>query len=126
RRGAGGPFATAAVAAGVRPEAEGALVGQGVVVGGGLLLENGDARLHFGWLDVGDEAPLEPAAQPLLEALDLGGKLVRGDEDLLATLVQGVEGVEELLHRLLLVAEELDVVQQQDVALLAVARAELG
>src|SRR5207248_3015394 len=43
-----------------------------------------------------------------------------------AAPVQRVEGVEELLHRLLLVAEELDVVQQQDVALLAVARAELG
>jgi len=39
--------------------------------------------------------------------------------------VQGVEGVEELLHGLLLVAEELDVVEQQDVALLAVTGPEL-
>src|SRR5207248_5694292 len=85
-----------------------------------------DARLGFRRLDVRDQSPLEPAAEPLLEALDLRRELVGGDEDLLAGLVQRVEGVEELLHRLLLVAEELDVVQQEDVALLAVARAELG
>ncbi len=39
--------------------------------------------------------------------------------------MQRIEGVEELLHRLLLVGEELDVIEQEDVALLAVARAEL-
>jgi len=70
-------------------------------------------------------SPLEPAAQPLFEPVDLGGQLVGGDEDLLAGFVQGVEGVEELLHGLLLVAEELDVVEQQDVALLAVTGPEL-
>ena len=39
--------------------------------------------------------------------------------------MQRVEGVEELLHGLLLVAEELDVVEEQDVALFPIAGAEL-
>ena len=32
-----------------------------------LLLENRDLRLEIRRLDVGDQAPLEPRAQPLLE-----------------------------------------------------------
>ena len=40
----------------------------------------------------------------VLRQLDFGEQLVGGDEDLLAALVQRVEGVEELLHRVLLSA----------------------
>ena len=38
------------------------------VLGLGLLAEDGEAGLELGRLDVGDQAPLEPAAQPVLEA----------------------------------------------------------
>ena len=48
---------------------------------------------------------------------------VAGDDDLLVGVVQRVEGVEELLLRLLLVLQELDVVDEQDVDV-AVAPAE--
>ena len=50
---------------------------------------------------------------------------VRGQHDLLVGLVQGVEGVEELLLEPLLVLHELDVVDQQHVAV-PVAALELG
>src|SRR5207302_6021523 len=92
---------------------------------GSVMMLDDDKQLHFRRLDVGDEPQLETAAEALLEAVDLGGQLGAGDEDLFACFVEGVEGVEELLHRLLLVAEELDVIEQEDVALLAVASAKL-
>ena len=56
----------------------------------------------------------------------MGGRS-RGDDDLLVGVVQGVEGVEELLLRLLLALQELDVVDQQhvDVAVAALEAAGL-
>ena len=68
-------------------------------------------------LHVGDQAPLEPAAQPVLEGLEALGRAVGGEHDLLVGVVQGVEGVEELLLRLGLALEELDVVDEQHVDL---------
>ncbi len=82
---------------------------------GRLLAQDGDAGLEVGGLDVGDQAPLEPAAQPVLERGDLLGRPVRGDHDLLVGIVKRVEGVEELLLGALLALQELDVVDQQDV-----------
>ena len=64
---------------------------------------------------VGDEAPLEPAAQPLLEGEDRLRRPVGGQDDLLAVLVDRVERVEELLLGPLLVRDELDVVDEQQV-----------
>ena len=75
--------------------------------------------------DLGDEAPGEAAAQPILDARQLGRQLVAGEDDLLVGVVEGVEGVEELVLRAVLVGQELDVVDQQHVGVLAVARAEL-
>ena len=52
---------------------------------------------------------------PVLEGRQLLGRDVAGDDDLLVRVVQGVERVEELLLRLHLALEELDVVDEQDV-----------
>ena len=82
----------------------------------GLLAQDGEPGLELGRLDVGDEAPLEPAAQPVLEGGDGAGVAVGGQHDLLVGLVERVEGVEELLLEALLALHELDVVDQQDVA----------
>ena len=82
---------------------------------GGLLAQDRDPGLQLGRLDVGDQAPLEPVAQPVLQGDQLLGRAVAGDDDLLVGVVQRVEGVEELLLRLLLVLQELDVVDEQDV-----------
>ena len=76
-----------------------------------------------GRLDVGDQAPLEAGAQPVLERHQLLGRTVAGDHDLLVGVVQRVERVEELFLGLLLVFQELDVVDEQDVDV-AVAPAE--
>ncbi len=91
----------------VRPDRHGRFLGLGP--------EDGDPRLEVGGREVGDEAPLESAAQPLLERGDLLGRPVRGEDDLLPVLVDGVEGVEELLLGPLLVGDELDVVDEEQV-----------
>ena len=91
----------------------------------GLLAQDRDAGLEVGRLDVGEQAPLEPGAHALLEAGQLLGRQVGGDDDLLVGVVQRVEGVEELLLRLHLALQELDVVDQQDVDV-AVAALEVG
>jgi hypothetical protein len=75
-----------------------------------------------GWTSV-IRPPLERGAQPVLQGRQLLGRPVGADHDLLAGVVEGVEGVEELLLRPLLVLEELDVVDEQDVDV-AVAPAE--
>jgi hypothetical protein len=80
-----------------------------------LLAEDGDAGLEVGRLDVGDEAPLEATAHPVLEACQVLGCDVARDDDLLVVIVQGVEGVEERLLRLRAALQELDVVDQEDV-----------
>ena len=73
---------------------------------------------------VGDEAPFEPAAQPLLEGQDGLRRPIRAQDDLLAVLMDRIERMEELFLRPLLVRDELDVVDQQQVDP-AIARAEL-
>ena len=80
-----------------------------------LPAEDRDTRLEVGRLDVGDQAPLEARAQPVLERLDVARRAVRAHHDLPACLVERVEGVEELLLDPLLVLEELHVVDQEHV-----------
>jgi hypothetical protein len=80
-----------------------------------LLAQDRDPRLQLRRLDVGEQAPFEAAAQPVLERHQALGCAVAGDHDLLAGVVQRVEGVEELFLRPFLVLQELDVVDQQHV-----------
>ena len=77
--------------------------------------ENGYAGLQIGRLDVRDEAPFEPRYEPVFQCLERFWRPVRGDDDLLAGLVERVEGVKELLLGLLLLLQELDVVDEKDV-----------
>ena len=92
---------------------------------GRLLAQDRDPRLQVRRLHVGDQAPLEPGAQPVLQRGQLLGRPVRADDDLLVGVVQGVEGVEELLLGPFLALQELDVVDQEDVVV-AVAPLEGG
>ena len=94
----------------------------------GLLAQDRDAGLEVGRLDVGDQAPLEAGPHPVLEAVQLLGRQVGRDHDLLVRVVQGVERVEELLHRLFLALQELDVVDEEhvDLAVAALERAGLA
>ena len=71
-----------------------------------------------GRLHVGREAPAEAREEALLDAVDVAcGGAVGREHDLLAALVQLVEDVEELFLRLLLAAEELHVVHDEQVDL---------
>jgi hypothetical protein len=80
-----------------------------------LALQDGDLGLEIGWLNVGDESPLEARAQAVFDVAELLGRTVAGDDDLLLLLVQRVEGVEELLLHALLAGQELYVVDEQHV-----------
>ena len=93
------------------------VVGGVVVVGLGLGPQNGQTGLEVGRVDVGDQAGQEAAPQPVFQRLDGLGRPVRGEHDLLAVAMQVVVGVEELLLETLFVLHELDVVDQQDIAL---------
>ena len=91
----------------------------------GLVAEDRETGLEVGWLDVGDQAPLEPATQPLLEGRDRVGHAVARHHDLLVRPVERVERVEELLLESFLALHELDVVDEQHVDV-AVAALEVG
>ena len=80
-----------------------------------LLPQDGDPVLEVGLADVGHHAPLEAAHQPGLEAGDLLGRPVGGQDDLLVALVERVEGVEELFLGRFLAFEEVHVVHQEEV-----------
>jgi hypothetical protein len=110
-----GAFELAHIGADVRGDEEGDVGGDGGAFGLCFALEDGDFGFEVGGLDVGDETPLEAAAEAVLEVLELLGGAIAGDYDLFHGLVEGVEGVEELLLGALLAGEELDVVDEQDV-----------
>ena len=85
------------------------------LLGDGLALQDRLAGLQVGRLHVGDQAPLETAAQPGFQGLQCFRGPVRGHHNLLLSVVQRVEGVKELLLRLDLRLQKLDVVDQQHV-----------
>ena len=80
-----------------------------------LLAQDGDPVLEVGLLDVGDHAPLEARDESGLEAGDLLRRPVGGEDDLLAGLVERVEGVEELFLGRFLPFEEVHVVDEEEV-----------
>ena len=82
---------------------------------GGLVAGDGHARLQIGRLDIRHETPLKAGAQAVVEGGHLQRRPVRGDDDLVAGLVDAVEGVEELVLGLLLAGDELDIVHQKEI-----------
>ena len=80
-----------------------------------LLPQDGDPVLQVGLADVGHHAPLEAADQAGLEARDLLGRPVRGQDDLLVAFVERVKRMEELFLRHFLAFEEMHVVHQEEV-----------
>ena len=80
-----------------------------------FLAEDGDPGFQFGGLDVGDQAPLEPGPEPVLQGGELFWRPIRRDHDLLVRVVEGVEGMEELFLDTFLALDELNVIDQQHV-----------
>src|SRR5215469_568954 len=76
-----------------------------------LFLHDGHPSLEVGWRDVGDQSGLESVTQSLFELWDFARHLVRGEHDLMAVAVQGVEGVEKLFLGTFAARQELHVVK---------------
>ncbi len=110
-----GAFELADVGADVGGDEERDVGGDDGVLGFSLALQDGDLGFEIGWLDVGDEAPLEARAEAVFDVAEFLGGAVGGEDDLLGVAVKGVEGVEELFLGFFLAGEELDVVDEEDV-----------
>src|SRR5262249_15460495 len=82
----------------------------------GLRSQDGDARLEFRGLNVRQQSGEEATSETVLKGGDRTRRSVRGEDQLFRRIVQGVEGVEELLLKGLLALEELDVVDEEHVA----------
>src|ERR1700730_7993557 len=80
-----------------------------------FFLKNGDLCLKIGWLDIGDEAPFEARAQPLLDGGDFLRWAIRGDHDLFLLVVESVERVKKLFLGPLARGNELNVIHHEDV-----------
>ena len=93
------------------------LVGQLHAQHGSLILHDGEPCFKVRRCHIHHQAPLEPGPQPVLQLGDLFWGTVRCQHDLPAGLIQGVEGVKELLLGLYLAGDELDIVHQQDIRL---------
>ena len=77
--------------------------------------QDGEPGRQVRRLDGDGQAPLEAVAETPGESRELARDAVGGEDDLAARLVQGVEGVEELLLGARLALEELDVVDEEHV-----------
>ena len=86
--------------------------------------QDGQSGRVVGRLDRDRQAPLEAVAQAGLEAGELAGDAIGGENELAAAFVERVEGVEELVLGVPLALEKLDVVDEQHVEV-AVAALEL-
>lgn len=80
-----------------------------------LLVEDGDARLEIGGLDVSSQARLEPRDQTVIKTLELLWGNVRRQDNLFAQLIQRVEGMEKVVLCLLFPGKELDIINNQEV-----------
>src|SRR5688500_3280865 len=62
----------------------------------GARLQDAQAQLVGGRVDVGDQTPAEAGAHALLQSFEVGRRLVGREHDLAVLVSEGVEGVEEL------------------------------
>ena len=80
-----------------------------------LALQDRDLCFQIRRLDVDHQTPLKARAQTIFETVQLLGRTIARDDDLLAVFVQRVEGVEELFLRALFTGKELNVIDQQHI-----------
>src|SRR5689334_5590371 len=80
--------------------------------------------LEIGELDIRDHSPLEATDQACFQTRDLRRWTITGQDDLSTSLVQGVEGVEELFLGRFLSLQKLHVINEKEVCL-AIATTEI-
>jgi hypothetical protein len=73
-------------------------------------VQNGQTHLAIGRLQIGYQTPFKARNKPLLEVLDLAGRAIAGEDDLLVAFVQGIERVKEFFLNALLACEKLNIV----------------
>ena len=81
----------------------------------GLGEENRDPHFQFWWFERDGEAPAEAGNEAFFDAGDFLRVGIAGDDDLFVRFDQRIEEIEKLFLRAVLAAEELDVVDQQEV-----------
>jgi hypothetical protein len=81
---------------------------------------------EVGGVDAEDHAGDEAAGELLAERVDLLGGAVAGEDDLFAEAFDLVEGVEELLLGGFFIAEEVDIVDDEEVGAAEAAAEEVG
>ena len=80
-----------------------------------LAFEDGNAELGIRRLDVDDKTAFETALDSFLEMLDILGRTVGGQNDLLTGVVKRVEGVEEFFLCGDLAGDELNIVDEEHI-----------
>ncbi len=80
-----------------------------------LAHQNGDARFQFRRLDGNGKAPAEARFQSLLESVDFLRVPIAGQDHLLLTLEQRVEGVEEFFLRAVFSRKKLNIVDHETI-----------
>ena len=81
----------------------------------GLRLQDAEAQFVGRRVQIGNQPPAEARAHALLQPFEVGGRFVGGDHDLAILIDQRVEGVEEFFLRRFLAADELDIVDHQQI-----------
>ncbi len=80
-----------------------------------LGLQDAEAEFIIGRVNVGDEAPAEAGAHPLLHPFKIRRRAVAGDDDLMVLIHQRIEGMEEFFLCTILPGDELDIVNHQHI-----------
>ena len=92
---------------------------------GSLVFDNGEAGFKVGRLHVHKQTPFKARAQPVVQQRHVRRRTIRGQHDLAAVFVEGVEGIEQLVLHLLLARHDLHIVHQQQIRV-AILRTELA
>src|SRR5579862_4239352 len=81
----------------------------------GLFVQDGDLGFQVRRLNISDQTPLKPGAQPLFDRINVLGQAVRRNHDLLVLFVQSIEGVKKFFLGAFLAGYELNIVNQENV-----------
>ena len=85
-------------------------VRQGQAHQGGAVFDDGQTGLIVRRGDIRHQAPFEAGTEAIVQQGHLPSGAVGGHDDLVAGLIQGIEGMEKLILYLFLAGHELDIV----------------